>query len=399
MLISIGKIGTAFNLTPNEINDLWHSPLSTRPVIKLDRLLIDPQEREIYKEFPMYDSNDCVITLKADRYAERLVWPGLRERTVEYVLEHLLEMYREREYEEGIRLEWNNLAARWRHEQFYGLIFSRLNGHVAQLQKEVHMMLKSSYVYFSCVNRDEVVQLMHNCAYPLRQEVKGLTRELYQEIIECLQATPPQEIECASAKPDEVPSKISPVESTVKELTRERQQEINECLQTPPLDEEHSLAATAYYESPPENPPTVPTIIESNPDSGQRRLPVSLLLNVIKAEADMYGLGKKNYVTSDRAIRNWLKGTTRRPLGFSAEVLFSQESIAEFAQKYIASVVAAGSSELAANAKKEVAFNPQLHGIKLETLEDAELMMEALKDVAERLPGESGLATKRRIKR
>jgi hypothetical protein len=60
-------------------------------------------------------------------------------------------MYREREFEEGIRLEWSDLAARWRHEQFYGLIFIRLGGHVAELKKEVWAMLKSSYIFFSYV--------------------------------------------------------------------------------------------------------------------------------------------------------------------------------------------------------------------------------------------------------
>jgi len=351
MLISLGKVCTAFNLTPNEINELWQS-LPTKPVIKLDRLKIDPLDREIHKEFPMVESNDIIMTINADRYAERLTWPGLRRRTVEFVLEHLLEMYREREFEEGIQLEWNDLAARWRHEQFYGLVFSRLGGHVAKLKKEVHSSLKSSYVFFSYVQLDEVVQFMYNSAYPFRQEVKGLTKERYQEIIDRFQAPPPDEEE-ALAVPDEAPSE-------------------------PPI-----VAAPA---------------VEVPAKNETRRLPVSALLNVIKAEADTYGLEKKYYVTTDRTIRNWLKGTSTPPPGFSAEVLLSLEAIAEFAQKYIEAAVAAGSSELAANAKKEVAFNDQLHGIKLETAEDAELMMDALKDASKHLSGGNKSKVKRKHK-
>ena len=117
MLISLGKISSAFNLTPNETNELWRT-LPTRPVIELDRLHIDPLDRGIRKESPIVESNDITITIKADRYAERLIWPGLRRRTIECVLDHLLDMYREREFEEGIQLEWNDFAARWRHEKF-----------------------------------------------------------------------------------------------------------------------------------------------------------------------------------------------------------------------------------------------------------------------------------------
>ena len=356
VLISLGKISTAFNLTPNEIHELWHS-LPTQPVIKLDRLLVDPLDREIHKEFPMVDSNDIIMTIKADRYAERLKWPGLRRRTVDFVLEHLLEMYREREFEEGIQSEWNDLAARWRHEQFYGLIFSRLCGHVAELQKEIHMALKSSYVFFSCIQLDEAVQRMHESAYPLRQEVKGLTRTRYQEIIDKLQAPPP-----ASAKEQ---TTMAPIEVALPE----------------PI---------------PESPPTVHAVVESIPASGRRRLPISTLLNVIKAEADTYGLDKKYYVTTDRTIRNWLNGTSTPPPGFSEEVLSSLEAIAEFAQKYIEVAVAAGSSELAANAKKEVSFNEQLHGIRLETAEDAELMMDALQDASKHFSGGSKPVVKRK---
>lgn len=39
------------------------------------------------------------------------------------------------------------------------------------------------------------------------------------------------------------------------------------------------------------------------------------------------------------------------------------------------------------NAKKEVAFNDHLHGMKLETAEDAESMMDALKDTSKQLAG------------
>ena len=176
MLISLGKISTAFNLTPTEINELWHFPWPTKPVIRLDKLLIDPLDREIHKEFPMVESNDIVITIKADRYAGRLIYPGLRRRTGEFALDHLLEMYRERELEEDIRLEWNELASRWRLEKYYGLLIPRLIGYVAELQKELHTFLKMSYIFFSCVKLDEAVQIMHKSTYPLKQEVKGLYR-------------------------------------------------------------------------------------------------------------------------------------------------------------------------------------------------------------------------------
>lgn len=352
MLISLGKVCTAFNLTPNEINELWHS-LPSKPVIKLDRLKIDPLDLEIHKELPMVESNDVIITINADRYSERLTWPGLRRRTVEFVLDHLLEMYKEREFEEGIRLEWNDLAARWRHEKFYGLVFSRLGGHVAELKREVYAALKSSNVFFSYVQLDEVVRFMHKSAYPLRQEVKGLTRERYQEIIERLQTLLPDEEGALVVVPDEVP---------------------------------------------PEPPLTATSITEVPVKSEPRRLPVSTLLNVIKAEAETYGLDKKYYVTTDRTIRNWLKGASTPPPGFSAEVLLSLEAIAEFAQKYIEAAVAAGSSELAANAKKEVAFNDHLYGIKLETAEDADLMMEALKDASKHLSDRNKPQVKRKRK-
>jgi hypothetical protein len=248
-------------------------------------------------------------------------------------------MYREREFEEGIRLEWNDLAARWRNEKFYGLIFPRLVGQVAELQKELQAILKASYIFFSCVKLDEVIKITHKLAYPLRQEVKGLTRERHQAIIDNLQA--------------------------------------------PPLDEEG--ASTVSDEVPAEPPLNVIPVADVPAKNELRRLPVSALLNVIKAEADTYGLDKKYYVSTDRTIRNWLKGTSTPPPGFSVEVLSNLESIAEFAHKYIEAVVAAGSSELAANAKKEVAFNSQLHGLKLETSDDAELMMEALKDASKHL--------------
>jgi hypothetical protein len=337
MLISLGKISTAFNLTPTEINELWRHSWPTKPVIKLDKLLIDPLDREIHKEFPMVESNDIVIAIKADRYSDRLIYPGLRRRTVEFALDHLLEMYREREIEEDMRQEWNDLAARWRHEKYYGLIIPRLIGHVKNLQKELHVFLKMSYIFFSCVELEEAVRVMHKSAYPLKREVKGLTRDRYQEFVDNLQA--------------------------------------------PPLEEERTPAP--YFEPPPENPPPEPTIIEPAPQSGQRRLPISVLLKAIQAEAEAYGLGKKYYATTDRTIRNWLNGPTAPPPDFSPEVLSSLESIAEFAKKYIEAIVAKGSSELPANAKKTVAFNEHTrrHLPNVETAEDAALVSEAYNDL------------------
>ncbi len=68
-------------------------------------------------------------------------------------------------------------------------------------------------------------------------------------------------------------------------------------------------------------------------------------------------------------------------------VLESEENIQNFAVGYIKNIMAAGSSELAANAKKEVRFTEALHGLVLETAEDALLMAEACQDLTERLPG------------
>jgi hypothetical protein len=164
--------------------------------------------------------------------------------------------------------------------------------------------------------------------------------------------------------------------------------------QAPPPDEVYISAVCDEPST--EHPLTVTPVIDTPAKNEQRRLPLSTMLNVIKAEADTYGLDKKYYVTTDRTIRNWLKGTSTPPSGFSAEVLSSLEAIAEFAQKYIEAVVAAGSSELAANAQKEVSFNEQLHGIKLETADDAELMMDALKDASKHLAGGSKPVVKRK---
>ena len=96
---------------------------------------------------------------------------------------------------------------------------------------------------------------------------------------------------------------------------------------------------------------------------------------------------KKFYVKTERTIRNWLNGTTTPPPGFSAEVLFSLESMAEFAKKYIESVVAKGSSELPANVKKTVAFNEHtLHHLpNVKTAEDAALVSEAYDELKKKL--------------
>jgi hypothetical protein len=70
-----------------------------------------------------------------------------------------------------------------------------------------------------------------------------------------------------------------------------------------------------------------------------------------------------------------------------------------FAKKYIEAAVAAGSSELAANAKKEVAYNDQFHGTTLATAEDFDLMEEALKNAKNHFLGENKPEVKRRRKR
>ncbi len=58
-----------------------------------------------------------------------------------------------------------------------------------------------------------------------------------------------------------------------------------------------------------------------------------------------------------------------------------------FAQLYVERELAKGSSELAANAKKEVALNPSYHAANKYTPEDAMLISEAYKDYANTLSG------------
>jgi len=107
------------------------------------------------------------------------------------------------------------------------------------------------------------------------------------------------------------------------------------------------------------------------------RLPIPRLLKAIKDEADNRGLSK-GYVTSDRTVRNWLNGSSPPKCSFTAEVLRNQETINEFAKTYIADVIGSGSSELAANAKKEITLNEGFHQLKAETPEDVVLLKESI---------------------
>lgn len=123
---------------------------------------------------------------------------------------------------------------------------------------------------------------------------------------------------------------------------------------------------------------------------------IPALLRAINDEADKHGLPAQYYVKSDRAIRYWLDGKAA-PDGFSADVLMSQDARIDFARKYIEAAVAKGSSELDANAKKNVALNIDFHAASLKTPEDALLMSEAYKDLAKTLPGGNATRKQRRV--
>lgn len=110
------------------------------------------------------------------------------------------------------------------------------------------------------------------------------------------------------------------------------------------------------------------------------RLPIRLLLEAIKAEADKRKL-LSGYIKTDRAVRTWLNGSSPSKCGFTAETLRSQKAIDEFAKIYIASIISSGSSELAANAKKNVTLNEGLSQLKVETPEDVLLLKEAAEDL------------------
>ena len=145
----------------------------------------------------------------------------------------------------------------------------------------------------------------------------------------------------------------------------------------------------------------MPELLSNNagPASGTkrgRRLPYRRILEIIASEAAKHSLPNKYYVRSDRTIRNWLDGTYKPPDGFSEAVMESQDVAQAFAEKYIKGIVAAGSSELAANAKREVPFHDQLHGPEINTAEDAMMLSESYKDLAMNLPGGSEAAVKRK---
>jgi len=359
MLISLAKLCTAFNLTPDELAEL-RQVLPTKPVIEPYRLLIDPKDRFGQENDAPQEFTEELASVHATKYVSKVLWtPQIREKTVNLVLGQLLEMYREMESDYGVRQEWPSLAAEWGKPIYYGILTSYIDGSVFSLREQLLNNLKGSYLLFSLVPLEEAALLLYMAKFPLRQEVKGLTREQYQEIIARL--NPPAE-----------PTDDAPVP-----LVSAGAEPVEDVL-TPAAQAEPEPAPVTEKET--------------------RRLPVAALLNAIRAEAEICGLDQKYYVKTDRSIRYWLRGI-HTPAGFSESVLSDLASITDFAKKYIAAAVAGGSSELAANAKKEVAFNEQLHGVQLETVEDAELMMDALKEAAERLPSESGVTTKRRPKR
>lgn len=348
MLISLAKLYTAFNLSPQELADLLHL-LQTPAVIPLKRLIIDPTELRGREHEPPLELSSELSSEYAKRYTRRVFGiPRARRRLVDQVLKHLLDLFYELELGHDALKEWEPISTRWTNDCFYTIIMCYINGCLWVLRNEIYELLEASYLFFSMVSLEEAVQLLYRSTYPLHREVKGLTRERFQELVE--------------KKPEEA------------------------------LKEDHPLLT---------NNEVLPELLngETPAEKRQRRMPIRALLSAIKAEADKHGLDKKFYVTTDRTIRNWLSEASSAPPGFSEAVLSSLESISDFAQKYIEICVAAGSSELAANAKKEVAFNDQLHGLKLETVEDFDLMEDALKDAKNHVLGVNKSGLKRRPKR
>ena len=344
MLISLAKLNTAFNLSPYDLADL-RELLPTPPVIPLYRLIIDPAELIGRENEPPLEFSSELASEYAKRYAKRVFSiPRFRRRLVDHVLRHLLDLFYELELGHDSHKEWEALSARWKDGFFYAILWCYLDGRLWVFREEIYEQLVGSYVFFSMVDLEEAVGILHACIYPLRQEVKGLTRERYQEIVEKILAEP--------------------------------------------AEENHTHLAN--NELPPEMP------ADETPKK-QRHMTIRVLLKDIKAEADKHGLDKKHYVSTDRTIRNWLSGATTPPSGFSEEVLKNLGSISDFAKKYIEEVVAAGSSELAANAKREVAFNDHLHSVELNSAEDAEFMRDALNDLIDRF--QSGNKTKKKWRR
>ena len=192
MLISLAKLFTSFNLSPQDLADLLR--LLPTPLIPPNRLIIDPAEMRGRENEPPLEFSSELASEYAKRYAKRVFSiPRIRRHLVEHVLKHLLDMYYELEFTHDSLREWEALSARWKNDDFYTILWGYLNGRLLILKREICEQLEGSYVFFSMVDLEEAVRILHACAYPLHKEVKGLTRERYQEIVEKILAEPAEE--------------------------------------------------------------------------------------------------------------------------------------------------------------------------------------------------------------
>ena len=361
MLIHVGKIYTAFNLTPREMWEVLDI-LDTPAMIWPASFYIDPDERKKHQGEAGIPFTHELAQEYADSQTRNILkfW-GPRESTIRLIVDHLVEMTQVMEKESSPQ-EWSQLTSRWLDPRNEGLVYEvlgRMTGDLKILEREVNSHLAGSYTFFAFVELEEVVALMHQLAYPLKHEVKGLTREAYQRIVQSHFVAASDE---AVADGPQVEASTARSEQTIDASLNEQQRE----------------------NSSGDNP-------ELATNSDKAKIPrgaIPALLRAINDEADKHGLSTQYYVKSDRAIRYWLDGKAT-PDGFSADVLMSQETRIDFARKYIEAAVAKGSSELDANAKKNVALNPDFHAVNLKTPEDALLMSEAYKELAKTLPGGS----------
>ncbi|UQZ90574.1 hypothetical protein C4J81_15715 [Deltaproteobacteria bacterium Smac51] len=348
MLISLGKLFTAFKLSPDDLTDL-RTLLPTKPVIPINRLIIDPNDRAAFKGASLLEVTDDLIFQYATKYSSQVKrLPLPRKRLVELVLDHLLATYRELESEEGLRAEFPEIAAGWRNEHLYGLLVPHADGSLTTLKTEIFNNLIGSYVFFSYVVLDEAVQFLYGNYYPFHREVKGLTRERYLEIIKGYFTS----------------SALEPETGTPAEI-------------------ESSLGTQ---------------LGESDSHTRPKGIKPSVLVRAIKDEAIHQGLDE-SYAVTVRTIWNWRKNVTAPPTGFSEEVMKSEETASAFAKKYIEHKVAEGSSELASNAKKEVSYNPHFHGVEVETPEDALILADSFRDLALNMDGGKQADKRRKARR
>jgi hypothetical protein len=347
MLIPMGKLYTAFNLTSDEMVEVL-SLLPTPPVIPVAWLILDPKEQNSAEVTSSIPFTFDLAHEYAAHYASKAtkIYPT-RTRMLNLVLEHLVRMNQilEKDISDD---EMTRIKNRWFDEKYNG-IFSNFIGVTKQLADEIRDFLCGAYPFFAQVELEEAVLLMHEISYPLATEVKGLTRERYNSIVQNRTITPKW-----------------------RGIGADMPQNESVMLKEAVLDTE----------------------MDSLP-----RGAIPSLLKAIETEATQHGLNSKHYVTTPRTIRNWLKKPSSAPAGFSRDILLSAEDMAIFAKKYIAAEVARGSSELAANAKREVAFNSQYHGVVPDTAEDAFMLAEAYSDYALTLPRGKETETRRKAKR